>query len=416
MGAVTADPTTMQTSGGDDVGSVSGRPGSTDSGKSGSAAGSTSVSGEESASTSDTGETRGETTDGEPTGTPYVYVGTYGSSIHVYALDIETGALTPVSDPVDGGTNPSFLAVDPQRRYLFAVNETGSFEGMQTGAVAAFAIDPRTGGLTFVNRVASGGPGPAHVATDRSGRFVLVANYGGGTVAVLPIGNGGMLGDAVDVKMQGNGAQSHMIVPDPANAFVFVPNKGRDEIAQYVFDENTGTLTANAVPTVALEAGAGPRHLAFHPSLDYAYVVGELDDTIRAYAYDDESGRLTQIQSLGTLPDGFAGSQNTCADVHVHPGGGFVYASNRGHDSIAIFAIDPSNGALTPVGHRSTGGQTPRNFEIAPDGELMLVANQDSDSIVAFSIDDRTGQLAPTGEVTTVASPVFVGVVYLPGR
>lgn len=366
-------------------------------------------------STSDSGTTETDT-EGEPVGTPFVYVGTYGSSIYVYELDIDSGALTAMGGPVDAGTNPSFLAVDPERRYLFAVNETANFQGMQTGAVASFGIDPATAALTFVDRVSSAGSGPAHVATDRGGKWVLVTNYGGGTAAVLPIEQGGMLGEAVDVESHGNGAQSHMIMAAPANDFVFVPNKGLDDVAQYLFDDMAGTLMPNAAPSVPLDDGAGPRHMDFHPSLDHAYLVGELDDTMRAYDYDPRNGRLTGIQTLGTLPGGFDGTQNTCADVHVHPAGTFVYGSNRGHDSIAIFEIDAGNGMLTFVGHQSTGGQTPRNFEISPGGELLLVANRDSDSIVAFHIDEQTGQLTPTGETTNVPSPSFVGIVYLPGR
>ena len=351
---------------------------------------------------------------GELIGEPFVYVGGYGNEIRVFELDLESGAMTQVGDPVDAGTNPSYLAVDPDAQYLFAVNETGDFGGEATGAVASFTIDQTTGALTFVDRVSSEGQGPAHVATDRSGAWVLVATYSGGTAAVIPIEAGGALGDAVDVQMHGGGAQSHMIMPDRANAFVFVPNKGLDAVAQYAFDETTGQLTPNAVPSISTAGGAGPRHMDFHPVLPVAYVINELDSTMAVYAYDANLGQLTEIQVLSTLDGGSGG--NTGADVHVHPSGDFVYGSNRGDDSIVTFAADPTDGTLELVGHVSTGGETPRNFEVAPDGSLMLVANQNSDSIVAFSIDEATGLPTATGETASAPSPSFVGIVYLPGR
>lgn len=347
---------------------------------------------------------------GLPQGVPFVYVGT-NAAVHIYSLDAESGALTPVGDPVDAGPNPSFLAVDPDRRVLLAVNETGNFGGEDTGAVASFAIDQTTGGLTFLSRVSSQGSGPAHVSTDATGSWALVANYGGGTAAVLPIGKDGVLGDAVDVEDHGGSANSHQIRVDANNAYAYVPNLGLNSTAQYAFDTVAGSLTALAPAAATAPSGGGPRHLEFHPSLDVVYVINELGSTMDVFGV--AGGALSPVQNLSTLPRDYDG-QNFCADVHVHPSGDFLYGSNRGHHSIVVYAVDAA-GMLSVVDHVSTGGEWPRNFEVSPDGSLMLVANQQSDTIVAFSIDPATGVPAPTGEVTKVGAPAFVGIVYLPG-
>ena len=343
---------------------------------------------------------------GAPKGEPFVYVGGYGNQIHIFHLDVGDGSLTPVGSPVDAGTNPSFLAVDPAHHTLFAVNEDGAGKG----AVASFHLDANTGSLGFLSRVSSQGDGPAHVSTDKTGGFAFVANYGGGTVAVLPIGPGGVLGEAIDVHDHGGGsANPHQTIVSPANDFAFVPNKGLSTVTRYAFNAATGKLTS--ATTLDVAGGAGPRHLDFSPTSKHAYLINENDSTIDALSYDAAAGKLTSIQTISTLPSGFQGN-NTGAEIQVASSGKFVYASNRGDDSIAIFSVGP-DGKLALVGHQSTMGQAPRHFQIEASGELLLVANQSSNNVVTFRIDAATGSLTPTGKSVTVQSAAYVGVVYL---
>lgn len=336
---------------------------------------------------------------------PFVYVGSSNGNISVYALDSASGNLTPRGQTA-AGSNPSFLAVDPSHRHLYAVNEGGN-----AGQVAAFEIDPASGALRFLNRVSSEGRGPAHLSVDATGRWVLVANYGDGAVAVLPIQADGRLGPAADSEAPGMNA--HLIITDPANRFAFVPCLGSNLIAQFAFDATSGALTPNSVPSVASMAGAGPRHLAFHPSARWAYAINERNSTMTTYAYDAATGRLTASQTLSTLPAGYSGS-NTCAEVAVHPSGRFVLGSNRGHDSIVVFAVDDTSGALSLIGHTPTGGQTPRHFGLTPDGSLLLVANQQSEDVFAFRVEVASGGLTSLGRVAQVNRPAYVGVVTLP--
>jgi 6-phosphogluconolactonase len=343
---------------------------------------------------------------GPPQGEPFVYVGGYGNQISIFHLDVADGSLTPVGSPVDAGTNPSFLAVDPTHHTLFAVNEVGGGKG----AVASFHLDSKTGMLTFISRVGSQGDGPAHVSTDKTGGFAFVANYGGGTVAVLPVGAGGVLGEAIDVHDHGGGsANPHQVVTSPANDFAFVPNKGLNTVTQYAFNAATGKL-GGATP-LDIDNGSGPRHLDFSPTSAHAYLIDELSSTINALSYDAVAGKLTSIQSISTLPAGFQGN-NTGAEIQVAPSGKFVYASNRGDDSIAVFSVG-GDGKLALVGHQSTMGQTPRHFQVEPSGEILLVANQNSGNVVTFKVDAATGTLTPTGKSVMVPSPSYVGVVYL---
>lgn len=351
-----------------------------------------------------------------PAGVPFLYVGGY-RGLFVFRLDEPDGSLSAVAGPIGAEMNPSFLAVDPARRYLFAVNELDEVDGEKSGAVSAYRINPADGTLTFINRVSSKGAGPAHLIVDRTGRFVLVANYNGGTAAVLPIGQDGALGQAVsEVVFPGHQPRSHQIVTDASNRFAFVANLGLDTVAQFAFDPETGRLTPHDPPAVSLPSGAGPRHLDFHPSWRFAYVINELSSTITALAYDPQKGTFSALSTVSTLPDGVSGRGNTCAEIQVAPSGKFVYGSNRGHDSIAIFAVDAESGALTAVGHQPTQGKTPRHFQLSPTGKLLLVANQDSDNIVAFRVDEATGALEPTGRVTEVPRPTYAGLVTLPGR
>ena len=351
-----------------------------------------------------------------------LYVGTYTSGgsegIYLYRLDLADGSLKHAGTTA-GVVNPSYLTLDPGRRFLYAVNEVEEFGGAASGAVSAFAVERKTGALRFLNQRASKGGAPCYVTTTESGRFVLVANYSGGNVAVLPVLADGSLGEAVDAE-QGAGSgpnrerqeapHAHCVVLDRANRFAYSCDLGTDKVMVYRFDRRTGALSANAPPSVALKPGAGPRHLAFHPRGRFVYVLNELNSTVTALAHDPARGTLRELQTVSALPGGFAGA-NTGADIHVTPDGRFLYCSNRGHDSLACFALDARTGKLRPVGHTPTEGKTPRNFVIDPTGRFVLVANQKSDNIVTFRLDSQTGALRPTGQTASVPSPVCLKLV-----
>jgi 6-phosphogluconolactonase len=345
-----------------------------------------------------------------------VYVGTYTSGaskgIYLYRLDLADGSLKH-SGTTEGVVNPSYLTLEPGRRFLYAVNEVEDFGGAKSGAVSAFAVDPKTGALRFLNQQSSKGGAPCYV-TAESGRHVLVANYSGGNVAVLPVRADGSLGEAVDVE-GGTGSgpnrerqespHAHCVLLDRPNKFAYSCDLGTDRVMVYRFDARSGSLSPNAPPSVSMKPGAGPRHLAFHPKGHFVYVLNELDSTVTALAHDAARGTLRVMQTLSTLPAGFVGA-NTGADVHLTPDGRFLYSSNRGHDSIAGFAVHPQTGRLRAIGHTPTGGRTPRNFVIDPSGRFLLAANQKSDNIVTFRLDSSTGALNPTGQTAGVPSPV----------
>jgi 6-phosphogluconolactonase len=352
----------------------------------------------------------------------WVFVGTYtaGKSKGIYRFEMD-----PATGRLSGGelaaeaVNPSFLAVHPSRRFLFAVSEVENAGGKKTGTVRSFALDARTGKLTPLNEQPSGGAGPCHVVTDRAGRHVLVANYGGGSAAVLPVDESGRLGEATGfAQHEGSGTNpgrqegphAHSINVDPANRFAAVADLGLDKVFVYRFDGRKGTLTLNDPPSVSLDPGAGPRHLAFHPTAPYAYVINEIANTVTAMHWDADRGVLTPVQSVPTLPEGFKG-QSWTAEVQVHPSGKFLYGSNRGHDSIVAFTIDPATGKLTHVAHQGAGIKTPRNFGIDPSGTFLVVANQGSDSLVVFRNDPKSGELRPAGGRVEVAQPVCVKFV-----
>jgi 6-phosphogluconolactonase len=346
------------------------------------------------------------TTPAGGTGPLVAYASGYGASIELLSVDASSGALHPRATVASFGASPSYLVVNRAMTNLYALDEA------RPGRVGAYAIDPASGALTFLNAVPSGGDGPAHLALDRTDRYVLVANYGDGSVSVLPTSEGGRLSPAVQTLEVG--AQAHMIVADPANRHVFVPCKGADYIAQFVFDSASGRLTPNAVPRVATAAGAGPRHLAFHPNGRFAYLINELDNTVTAYALDGPTGTLAPLDTQSTLPDGFTG-KDTAAEIWVHPSGDWLFGSNRGDDSIVIFALDPSTGAMTRKGHTKTGGTAPRAFALDPSGNFVYVANQDSGSLVPFRFDPTRGTLTPAASPLLVPSVSFVAVVPLRG-
>jgi 6-phosphogluconolactonase len=344
---------------------------------------------------------------------PVVYVSGYRPEIRIFRLETAAGRLVPAGTSTNVGQDPSFLAFDPAEKFLFAVNET------DPGRVRSFAINQASGALTPVNDVPSMGSITAHLSTDRTGRWLLVANYGDtkqGTIASIPIAADGHLGAAVDTRNFGLGSMAHQIRADPGNRFVFVPLKGGPAVAQLVFDPATGRMTPNVPPQVAAAAGAGPRHMDFHPNGRFAYVINELDLTMTAYAYDAKTGLLRELQILPTLPAAADKVGASGADVHVHRTGQFLYGSNRGHDSIVIYRLG-EDGRMTLVGHESRGIKRPRNFTIDPTGTLMLVANQDAANVTIFRIDQNKGTLEPVGAPTPVGlNPSFVGVVMLPGK
>jgi 6-phosphogluconolactonase len=349
------------------------------------------------------------------------YVGTYtqgdskSKGIYAYRYDAATQEVASLGLAAET-TNPSWVALHPKGRFLYAVNEVQNFKGPNSGGVSAFSIDRATGKLTFLNQVSSRGADPCYITVDETGKYVLVANYTGGSVAAFPVSDDGKLGEpsafvqhtghSVNPKRQ-EAAHAHSIDLAPDERFAFVDDLGLDELLVYKFDKSKGSLKPNNPPFAKLDAGAGPRHFALHPSGQSAYVVAELASTVTAFSIDLKRGLLHRSQTISTLPEDFKG-ENDDAEIRAHPNGKFLYASNRGHDSITVFAIDPARGTLTLVEHASTLGKTPRNFEIDPTGTLLFAENQESNNIVIFRIDEKTGKLTPTGKVLEVGQPVCV--------
>lgn len=362
-----------------------------------------------------------------------VYIGTYtragSQGIYGFRFDERTGALRPLGLSA-ATSNPSFLVVHSNGRWLYAANEDESFKGEKSGAVSAFSIDRATGRLTLLNQRSSHGAAPCHLAIDRSGRFLFVANYNGGNVAVLPIGPDGLLGEATSVVQHAGasvdperqrGPHAHAVIVDQSNRFVLAADLGIDRVLAYRFDADRGTLdgrgpqpaaATNTVPTssASLPPGSGPRHLAFDPGWRRLYAINELSSTITSFAWEAAKGALTPGTTVSTLPAGFTG-ENTTAEIALDPSGRFLYGSNRGHDSIAVFGVNPASGALTLVEHEPTGGRTPRNFAVTANGRWLVAANQDSNSLVVFRIDSETGALNRTGDAATVTLPVCVAFV-----
>ena len=347
------------------------------------------------------------------------YVGTYtvrgSKGIYAYRYDASTGQLEDLGLAAET-PSPSFVAIHPNHKFLYAVNETDEYQGQSSGIVSAFSIDAKTGKLTLLNQMASRGASPCHISLDHTGKFVLVANYTGGNLAVFPVGKDGRLGEAADfIQHQGSGpnhdrqekAHAHWIDLSPDNRFALNADLGLDEVFVYRFDATKGKLTPNDPPFAKVADGAGPRHVAFHPNGRFAYVINELNSTVTTFSYDAKAGRLHELQSVPTLPEDFSG-KSTTAEIVVHPSGKFVYASNRGHDSLAVFVVDPSKGTLKFVEHVPVKGKTPRNFEIDPTGKRLLVANQESDNLVEFAIDATTGKLTATGTEIKVPAPVCI--------
>jgi 6-phosphogluconolactonase len=347
-----------------------------------------------------------------------MFVGTYtrdaSKGIYAYRYDGASGKLTSIGVAAET-QNPSFLAIHPNQRFLYAVNEISQFENQPAGSVSAFAIDSETGTLKLLNRVSSRGTGPCHVSLDAKGKWLFVANYGGGSVAAYPVAADGTLGEAstffqhagssVNPQRQ-KGPHAHEATPSPDNRFVLVADLGLDQVLAYKLDAAKG-LVANDPPFARIDPGSGPRHLAFRPDGRFVYVVNELSSKVTALRFDGRRGTMEPVQSVSTLPEGFTGTNST-AEIAVHPNAQFVYASNRGHNSVAIFRIDRAKGTLEPVDRVSTGGKTPRNFTIDPSGKFLLAANQETGNVVQFSIEQKTGTLTPTGVAVDVPMPVCV--------
>ncbi len=350
----------------------------------------------------------------------FAYVGTYtsqGKSQGIYAFRFHTGTgkLTPVG-LVAETENPSFLTIHQNGKYLYAVNEIGQYRDQATGTVTAFAIDRASGKLTELNKVVTKGTIPCHLQVDKTGKYLVLANYGSGSTASFPILAGGKLGEAVSVMQhtgssvdprRQKGPHAHSVNFSQDFRYVVVADLGLDQVLVYRFDSRTGALSPNDPPFVRVKPGGGPRHFAFHPSARFGYTNHEMGSAISVFDYDAKAGRFTEKQTISTLPPGFQGVNHT-AEVLAHPNGKFVYCSNRGHDSIAAFSVDQAHGTLTLVEIEPTQGRTPRNFVIDPSGQFLLAENQDSDSIVVFRIDPASGALTPTGDKVDTPAPVCI--------
>jgi 6-phosphogluconolactonase len=354
-----------------------------------------------------------------------VYIGTYtnqtSKGIYAYRFNPATGNATPLG-LVAEEANPTYLAVHPNQNFLYAVSEVNEYEGRQSGAIAAYSIDRASGALKPLNKVASRGPGPAHLAVDQTGKAVVVANYGGGSTAVAPIGSDGRLGEVTGfVQHSGSSVNpqrqqephAHAAAISPDNRFVMVADLGTDQIFIYQLDPEKGSIVSNDPAFAKVAPGSGPRHFAFHPDGKFAYANNEITSTVTAFAYDADRGALSELQTISTLPEGYTGNNST-AEIAVSGSGKFLYVSNRGHDSIALFSIDPAKGTLTADGHFPTLGKVPRNFAIDPTGRNLFAANQDSNSIVLFRINQETGALNATGRELSVNRAVCV--VFVPAE
>ncbi|MEM7031724.1 MAG: lactonase family protein [Chloroflexota bacterium] len=349
-----------------------------------------------------------------------VYIGSYtaklpfvdgkSEGICLYHLDQQAGTLTYISQTT-GLLNPTYQTLHPNGRYLYSVSEGLGDEAV----ITAFEINAETGFLTYLNEQSAHGDFPCHLNVDQTGQHLIIANYGSGSVVVYPLAGNGHLGKRSQfIQHEGGtmvnperqeGPHAHCIQFDANNNFVFVADLGLDKLMIYQLDRQQGQLQPAAQPWIEAAPGAGPRHLAWHPSGDYLFLINELGSTIMSLAYDKATGRLQTLDTVSTLPENFAG-ESTCAAVRVAPSGKFVYGSNRGHDSIASFTFDANTGRLTSTGHTLTQGQTPRDFNIDPSETFLLAANQDTDTVVTYRINPDDGTLQKTGVVSEIMTPV----------
>ena len=348
------------------------------------------------------------------------YFGTYtqgdSGGIYAYRFDSGSGQMTSLGLAAELA-NPSFLAIHPNRRFLYAVTE--DFQG--GGVVSAYEINHEDGKLTLLNEVPSSGNGPCHVNVDATGRMIAVANYGAGSTATFPIKEDGSLSEAASVmqhegssvnEARQKGPHAHSVNFSPDNRFVVTADLGTDELYVFRADPATGKIEPNDPPTAKVHPGGGPRHFTFHPSGRYSYAINELDSTVTAFSYDAERGAMEVIQTISTLPEGYEERTHT-AEVVAHPSGKFLYGSNRGHDSIAVFSVDEGTGKLTSVEQVPTGGKIPRNFALDPTGMYLFAENQATDDVFQFSVNQETGRLTPTGQKLSVGAPVCLRFVEL---
>jgi len=343
-----------------------------------------------------------------------VYIGTYtgeaSKGIYAFRFDDSTGGLSPLGLAAET-PSPSFLTSSTNGRFVFAVNELQSFGGAASGSVTSFTVDPATAKLTEISVQPSKGAGPCHLVLDRTGRYLAVANYGGGNFALFPVGADGRLQPATSVVAGDVSEPSpskplgHAVGFDFGNTFLITADKGLDRMLVYRFDASGGALIPHRPPSATLPAGSGPRHFAFHPNGTWLFTINEQAATITTFLWDQKSGTLTASGSVPTRPAGV--TTGSTAEIAVHPSGRFVYGSNRGHDSIAVFTVG-ADGALTLVEYESTRGQTPRNFALDPTGRWLIAANQRSSTLAVFSIDQTTGALSPVGPLSNVGSPVSI--------
>jgi 6-phosphogluconolactonase len=356
------------------------------------------------------------------------YVGTYTAAskgIYSFRFDPATGRFTSIGVAAEL-PNPAFLATDPQHRFLYAVTEMGSEPGAEdykkNGWVSSFSIDRKTGALTFLNKVDAGGGGSCHLVVDKTGKTLFVANYGSGNVASFAIKPDGSLGErtgfdqhngsSVNTARQ-QGPHAHAVVLSPDNRFLFVPDLGMDQVRIYRVDDKKGTFGPNDPAFASVKAGLGPRHFAFGHGAKFAYAVCEMGSSVAVFSYNAEKGSLTPVQTISNLPDDFKGEDNS-AEIEVDRSGRFLYASNRGNDSITVFAIDQAKGTLTKVEVVPTQGKTPRNFTLDPTGKYLIAANQDSNNMVVFSVDPKDGKLKPAGQ--TIDTPTPVAILFVPAE
>lgn len=348
-----------------------------------------------------------------------VYVGTYsqGDSEGIYRLefDADTGSLKRL-DGTNAIENSSFLAIHPNKKYLYAVSEVAQYQGKETGSVVAYRIEGDQGKLVELNQLATGGAVPCHLSIDSTGHSVVIANYTGGNISSFQLNENGKLHSPRTSLMQHQGQSinkqrqeaphAHSANISPDNRFVYAADLGIDQIIIYRLDPQTAKLSGNDPAIITVKPGSGPRHFAFHPKKDFAYVLNELSCDVIAFKRNPENGDLETLQTISTVPEVKSGYST--AEIRIHPSGNYLYASNRGHHSLAIYRIDQSTGLLTALGNESTGGKTPRNFNIDPTGKFILAANQDSNNIVVFRIDEKTGLLSKTENEVQVPMPVCI--------
>jgi len=350
----------------------------------------------------------------------YLFVGAYtqneNEGIYVFKFDASDGDLEYITT-VKGVKNPSYLALNKKKNLLIAVNETGEFQGEKTGSVSSFRINSQTGNLQMISQVSSGGGSPCYVSMNKSANMAFVANYSGGNISTFLIQPDGKLNGPVDLQQHaGSGPvvnrqkspHAHAIVLNPKETHVMASDLGIDKIISYEINKKSGVLMQ--VNEFVATAGAGPRHLTFHPKKAFAFIINELNSTITSCSYTLNNAGLTEVMTVSSLPSDFQGD-NSCADIHVSPGGAFLYGSNRGHDSIVIYKIDQNSGKLEYVDHQNVKGETPRNFMIDPTGKFLLVANQNTNNIVVFKIDQENGKLKSNGVEVEVSKPVCLKMI-----